>query len=227
MPSPDRATRAPRGGSWPWRAGVAALALAAGGAWLVHDGTTGRDGPPLPPAPAAAAPTAAPAPTAKPSPTPPARPPLPASVPTRIRIPSIKVDAPVTGLGLTSTRQLSTPPMDQRNLTGWYRDGAAPGAAGNALVVGHADGRTGPAVFYRLGLLRPGDTVEVTRKDRRTAVFTVDSVRVFPKQDFPDALVYGPTDRAELRLITCGGKFDRHTGYAANTVVFAHLTGAR
>ncbi|MER7667609.1 class F sortase [Kitasatospora sp. NPDC096128] len=227
MPSPDRATRAPRGGSGPWRAGVAALALAASGAWLVHDGTTGRAGPPLPPAPATAAPTAAPTPTAKPSPTPPAHPPLPASVPTRIRIPSIKVDAPVTGLELTPARQLSTPPMDQRNLTGWYRDGTAPGAAGNALVVGHADGRTGPAVFYRLGLLRPGDTVEVTRKDRRTAVFTVDVVRVFPKQDFPDALVYGPTERAELRLITCGGKFDRHTGYAANTVVFAHLTGAR
>ncbi|MBD0694000.1 class F sortase, partial [Streptomyces sp. CBMA123] len=173
-------------------------------------------------------PAAAPSPVAEPSPTPPpARPPLPASAPTRIRIPAIKVDAPVTGLGLTAARQLNTPPMEQRNLAGWYRDGATPGAAGNALVVGHADSHTGPAVFYRLGLLRPGDTVEVTRKDRRTAVFTVDEVRVFPKRDFPDALVYGPTERAELRLITCGGKFDRRTGYEANTVVFAHLTDAR
>ncbi|MFJ7243554.1 class F sortase [Kitasatospora sp. NPDC098652] len=230
MPSPDRATRAPRGGSGPWRAGVAALALAACGAWLVHDGSTGRNGPPLPPAPAAvpAAPApAAPSATARPSPGPPAHPPLPPSVPTRVRIPSIKVDAPVTGLGLTAAQQLNTPPMDQRNLAGWYRDGTTPGAAGNALVVGHADNHTGPAVFYRLGLLRPGDIVEVARKDRRTAVFTVDEVRVFPKQGFPDALVYGPTERAELRLITCGGKFDRRTGYEANTVVFAHLTGVR
>ncbi|MFI9363331.1 class F sortase [Kitasatospora sp. NPDC053057] len=227
MPSPDRPTRAPRGGPGPWRAGVAALALAASGAWLVHDGTTGRNGPPLPPAPADSQ-TAGPSPTAKPAPTPkPAFPPLSASVPTRIRIPSIKVDAPVAGLGLTAARQLNTPPMDQRNLAGWYRDGTSPGAAGNALVVGHADNHTGPAVFYRLGLLRPGDTVEVTRKDRRTAVFTVDSVRVFPKRDFPDALVYGATERAELRMITCGGKFDRKTGYESNTVVFAHLSGVR
>ncbi|MFH9349714.1 class F sortase [Kitasatospora sp. NPDC017646] len=124
-------------------------------------------------------------------------------------------------------RRLDTPPVDQRNLTGWYRDGTAPGAAGNAVVIGHADTRSGPAVFYRLGLLRVGDTVEVTRKDRRAAVFTVDPVRVFPKRDFPDALVYGATERAELRLITCGGKFDRKTGYGSNTVVFAHLSGAR
>ncbi|MFJ8472458.1 class F sortase [Kitasatospora sp. NPDC094011] len=225
MPSPDRPTRAPRGGSGPWRAGVAALALAACGAWLVHDGSTGRTGPPLPPAPSAAAATG-PTPAAATSAAP-ARPPLPASVPTRIRIPAIKVDAPLTGLGLTAARQLNTPPMDQRNLVGWYRDGSTPGAAGNALLVGHADNHSGPAVFYRLGLLRPGDTVEVTRRDRRTAVFTVDQARVFPKRDFPDALVYGATEQAELRLITCGGKFDRRTGYESNTVVFAHLSAVR
>ncbi len=99
--------------------------------------------------------------------------------------------------------------------------------AGETGAVGHADTRSGPAVFYRLGLLRVGDTVEVGRKDRRVAVFTVDSVRVTPKRDFPDALVYGPTERAELRLITCGGKFDRKTGYESNTVVFAHLPKTR
>ncbi|MFJ8623114.1 class F sortase [Kitasatospora sp. NPDC093550] len=234
MPNPDRPARAPRGGPGPalWRAGVAALVLAACGTWLVHDGAAGRHGPPLPPAPStpAGSPAAGAAPATAPTPPPvPAAPPLPASVPTRIRIPAIKVDAPVTGLGLTAAQQLATPPMEQRNLTGWYRDGAAPGAGGNAIVVGHADNRSGPAVFYRLGLLRPGDTVEVVRKDRHTAVFTVDSVRVFPKQDFPDTLVYGggSADRAELRLITCGGKFDRKTGYESNTVVFAHLSASR
>ncbi|RKT19583.1 sortase family protein [Streptomyces sp. 1114.5] len=235
MPSPDRPHRAPRGGPLPWRAGVAALALAMCGVWLVHDGAAGRHGPPLPPAPSVAAgspaaATSVTAPAAAPTPPPvPAAPPMPASAPTRIRIPSIQVDAPVTGLGLTAARQLATPPMDQRNLTGWYRDGTAPGAAGNAIVVGHADNRSGPAVFYRLGLLRPGDPIEVARKDRHTAVFTVDSVRVFPKADFPDALVYEARipDRAELRLITCGGKFDRKTGYESNTVVFAHLSSAR
>ncbi|MFI6154402.1 class F sortase [Kitasatospora sp. NPDC051170] len=240
MPSPDRPARAPRTGPGrpPWAAGALALVLAAGGGWLVLHGSADRAGPPLPPpAPPSATPspvrttTASTSPAPSPSPTPvlpPAFPPLGASAPTRIRIPAIKVDAPVTGLGLTAAHQVATPPMDQRNLTGWYRDGASPGAAGTAIVVGHADNRSGPAVFYRLGLLRPGDTVEVTRKDKRTAVFTIDSVKVFPKKDFPDALVYGATaDRAELRMITCGGRFDRGTGYEANTVVFAHLSSVR
>ncbi|MFJ9692319.1 class F sortase [Kitasatospora sp. NPDC101183] len=231
MPRPDRPARAPRVGPGRWTAGALALALAAGGGWLVLHGTADRTGPPLPaPAPVpSVTPSAAPTPTPAPAPSlPPSFPPLAASVPTRIRIPAIKVDAPVTGLGLTPAHQIATPPMDQRNLTGWYRDGPAPGAAGAALVVGHADNRSGPAVFYRLGLLRPGDTVEVARKDRRTAVFTVDAVRVFPKQDFPDTLVYGgvPT-RSDLRLITCGGRFDRRTGYESNTVVFAHLSATR
>ncbi|MFH8384255.1 class F sortase [Kitasatospora sp. NPDC018058] len=231
MPSPDRPTRAPRGGPSPLTAGVTALALAAVGFWLVHDGSADRHGPPLPPAPpVAAVPSraAAASPVATPTPPVPVHPPLAASAPTRIRIPAIKVDAPVTGLGLDASRQLNTPPMEQRNLAGWYRDGAAPGAAGNAIMVGHADNRSGPAVFYRLGLLRPGGTVEVVRKDRRTAVFTVDSVRVFPKKDFPDAQVYGGAgDRAELRVITCGGRFDPRTGYESNTVVFAHLSSVR
>lgn len=82
-------------------------------------------------------------------------------------------------------------------------------------------------MFFRLGLLRPGDNIEVLRKDRRKAIFTVDAVRSYPKDDFPDALVYGPTDAAELRVITCGGHYDKHTGYAANVVVFAHLTATR
>ncbi|MER5640469.1 class F sortase [Kitasatospora sp. NPDC002227] len=216
MPSPDRPVRAARRR---WRAGVLAVLLAAGGGWLVLDGSTGRAGPPLAPEPSAHR-SDVPSPVASATP-------LPVSVPTRIRIPAIKVDAPMNGLGLNASRRLDTPPLEQRNLAGWYRDGATPGAAGNAIVVGHADNRSGPAVFYRLGLLRPGDTVQVARKDGRTAVFTVDSVRVLPKKDFPDAQVYGATDRAELRIITCGGRFDRRTGYESNTVVFAHLTSAR
>ncbi|MEU6232592.1 class F sortase [Kitasatospora sp. NPDC047058] len=207
----------------------------AAGAWLVQDGSTEGGGPPLPPeytagGPAPAATAAGPPSPAPATPTPPPAPvhaPLPASAPTRIRIPSIKVDAPVTGLGLDATGHLASPPMDQRNLAGWYRDGVTPGERGNALAVGHADNRTGPAVFYRLGLLRRGDTVEVVRKDRRTAVFSIDDVRVFAKKDFPDTLVYGDTDRAELRVITCGGKFDQRTGYESNTVVFAHLSSVR
>ncbi|WP_280663858.1 MULTISPECIES: class F sortase [unclassified Kitasatospora] len=152
---------------------------------------------------------------------------MPPSEPVRIKIPSIRVDAPITGLGLDSDHHLSTPPVAVKNLVGWYRDGASPGAPGNAIAIGHVDTMTGPAVFYLLGLLHPGDLIEVTRRDHHTAVFTIDAVRVYLKSAFPDATVYGPAPRPELHLITCGGGYDKHTGYRSNTVVSAHLTVSR
>ncbi|GLW67711.1 hypothetical protein Kpho02_00100 [Kitasatospora phosalacinea] len=211
------------------RFGTAVVALLCG-AWLVDDGLTTSQPPPPPPAPA---PSAAPARTAPaqaaPSParTPTTAPGVPAlgpSDPTRLRIPSISVDAAFTPLGLEADGTLSTPPLGRPNLVGWYRDAPAPGADGTAVVVGHVDDRHGPGVLYRLGLLRPGLTITVTRQDRRTATFTVDAVRSYPKSAFPAAEVYAPTGRAELRVITCGGHYDRRTGYDSNTVVYAHLT---
>jgi sortase family protein len=154
-------------------------------------------------------------------------PPLPSSPPTRIRIPAIRVDAPMDGLDRGPDNRLNSPPVDNKNLVGWYRGGVTPGARGNAVTVGHADTHTGPAVFFKLGLLRIGDRIEVLRRDRSKAVFTIDAVRSYAKDDFPDDVVYGPTNAAELRVITCGGQYDKHTGYAANVVVFAHLTGTR
>jgi hypothetical protein len=154
-------------------------------------------------------------------------PPLPPSPPTRIRIPAIRVDAPMDGLDKGSDNRLNTPPVNNRNVVGWYRGGVAPGSQGNAVTVGHADTRTGPAVFFKLGLLRVGDRIEVVRRDRHKAIFTIDAVRSYAKDAFPDDVVYGPTKAAELRVITCGGRYDKHTGYAANVVVFAHLTGTR
>ncbi|MFJ1751828.1 class F sortase [Kitasatospora sp. NPDC088134] len=212
-------------GAGPLRAGAAAVALLCG-AWLVHDGLTTAQ-PPSPPPPSAtyapptAAPTGAAAPTA-PSAAP-AAPALAPSEPRRLRIPSIAVDASFVPLGLDEHGALGTPPIGRPDLVGWYRDAPTPGADGTAVVVGHVDDRHGPGVLYRLGLLRPGLTITVTRQDRRTATFTVDAVRSYPKSAFP-AEVYAPTGRAELRVITCGGHYDRRTGYDSNTVVYAHLT---
>jgi len=240
MPRPDlpavrgarRRPGASRKGPGRLTAGAVAVALVTG-VWLVHDGAA-ETGPPQPPASASASdagpqPVADPTPGARPSVEPdrPAPAPLSPSVPTRIRIPAIKVDAPVTGLGLDSARHLATPPMENRNLVGWYRDGAAPGSRGAAIAVGHVDNRSGPTVFYRLGLLRRGDRIEVLRKDRRTAVFTIDSVQTYPKNNFPDAVVYAASERPELRIITCGGHYDKHSGYESNVVVFSHLTATR
>ncbi|MFH8368155.1 class F sortase [Streptomyces sp. NPDC018031] len=166
-------------------------------------------------------------PAADPRPVAPAHPPLPHSPATAIAIPALALEAPVTGLGLDGHGRLRTPPVDEARLAGWYRGGPAPGERGTAVIVGHRDTRTGPAVFLNLDDLRRGDLIEVAREDRRTAVFTVDAVRTFDKADFPDARVYGARGRSELRLLTCGGDFDHRSGYAANIVVFAHLTEAR
>ncbi|MEY2233821.1 sortase, partial [Streptomyces sp. BF23-30] len=83
----------------------------------------------------------------------------------------------------------------------------------------------GPGVFYDLGALRRGASIEIPRADGSTAVFTVHAVEVYDAKAFPDTRVYGPSARAELRVITCGGGFSPRTGYRGNVVVFAHLTG--
>ncbi|MET9889802.1 class F sortase [Streptomyces sp. NPDC006465] len=153
--------------------------------------------------------------------------PLPRSRATSLRIPFLGIEAPVIGLGLDRERRLAAPPGDDPKLVGWYTDGPTPGERGTAVVVGHRDTRTGPAVFLGLERTRPGGRVEARRVDGRTAVYTVDAVRTYAKAHFPDTEVYGDRGRPELRLITCGGSFDRKTGYAANVVVFAHLTGVR
>lgn len=156
-----------------------------------------------------------------------AAPALPPSPPDRIRIPAIGVDAPLMGLGLTGTGSLDVPPADRKNLAGWYESGTTPGERGTAIVAGHVDNADGPAVFYSLGALRKGSTIAVDRRDGRTAVFTVDAVEVYDAEDFPDAKVYGPAPRPELRVITCGGGYSRTTGYRGNVVVYAHLTAVR
>ncbi|WP_261994136.1 class F sortase [Streptomyces sp. t39] len=152
---------------------------------------------------------------------------LPPSPAKRLVIPKLTIASPVTLLGLDDRGVLTAPPVDDPKLVGWYGLGPAPGEAGTAVAVGHRDTRTGPAVFLNLSTLKPGDKVDVVREDRRTAVFTVDKVRTFTKEKFPDKQVYGSTGRPELRLLTCGGTFDKKRGYSANVVVFAHLTDVR
>ncbi|SBT41067.1 class F sortase [Micromonospora auratinigra] len=150
---------------------------------------------------------------------------LPRSEPVRITIPRIGVDADLVPIATDGRGSLEVPPLDHPELAGWYRPGPSPGEAGNAVVVGHVDSQRGPAVFFELGRLRPGDTVRVTRADGRTAAFTVDGVGAYPKSRFPTERVYGAGADARLRLITCGGRFDPRTGnYPDNIVVFATAT---
>ncbi|KJK55097.1 class F sortase [Saccharothrix sp. ST-888] len=181
-------------------------------------------------APSAAVPSAAAASPAAKAPAAPgnAVPPLARSKPTRIRIPQLAVEAPFTELGLDAAGTLEVPRPDDPNLVGWFRGGPTPGERGPALLAGHVDTAKGPAVFLMLRTLAPGSTVEITRADGTVAVFAVDAVKTFPKNGFPDNEVYADTPDAQLRLITCGGSYDRKLkDYTENIVVFAHLQSSR
>ncbi|GCB43364.1 class F sortase [Streptomyces sp. NL15-2K] len=149
---------------------------------------------------------------------------LPRARPLRLIIPKISVDAPFTPLNIGRSGQLEAPPADDVNLVGWHAEGATPGERGTAIIAGHVDTATSPAVFAELGELEAGDTFRVTRADRRTARFVVDSVETFDKKHFPDRRVYADTPRAQVRLITCAGDYDHSAkDYTENLVVFAHL----
>ncbi|MEV6566595.1 class F sortase [Streptomyces kronopolitis] len=153
---------------------------------------------------------------------------LPRSVPKRVSIPNIAVDAPFTELTLGPTGQLNAPPPGDRNLVGWYKDGASPGERGSAIIAGHVDTKTGPAVFLQLESLKPGALINITREDGVIATFKVDSVETFSKSNFPNDRVYADAPTAQLRVITCGGAYDRKVrDYVDNIVVFAHLSSYR
>lgn len=153
--------------------------------------------------------------------------PLAPADPVRLLIPAIGVNAPMTRLELNEEGALRPPPATAPALAGWYGDGATPGENGTAVTAGHVDTPAGRGVFYRLGALGKGDTINVVRKDRRTAVFTVDGVEVHDKDDFPDERVYGDSGRPELRVITCGGDRSAKGGYEGNVVVYATLTAVK
>ncbi|NKZ05760.1 class F sortase [Actinomadura latina] len=198
----------------PW---TPAVILLAAGLTFMGLGLHGSGGPPQPPAWAAAT-----------RPVDHRVPVLPRSVPVRVGVPSIGVRAPLIGLGLDAGGSVQVPSAGRPDEAGWYERGPAPGERGAAVLLGHVDSKKGAAVFYDLGRLRPGDRVEVTRADGRTAGFTVESVERVAKDRFPTSRVYGPLDYAGLRLVTCGGAFDwRHRSYRDNIIVYAALTSVQ
>lgn len=144
------------------------------------------------------------------------------SRPVRVRIARIGVRADVVTLRMGRDGVLAGPRTGK--VAGWWRGSPTPGQRGAAVIDGHVDWTDGPAVFYRLGELRPGDEVQVTRADHRVVTFTVHAIRQYLKDSFPSDVVYGPTGGAQLRLVTCGGPFS-NGHYQDNVVVFAHLTG--
>jgi hypothetical protein len=146
--------------------------------------------------------------------------------PTRVVLPAIGVDAAVASVGVGTDGMMEVPAEGPGyDLAAWYRHSVSPGRRGPSVIIGHVDSRdAGPAVFFDLGRLRPGDQASVIRADDVRVVFEVYAVRTVAKDDFPTEAVYGGTPGPELRLITCGGDFDRSAGsYRANVVIFARL----
>ncbi|GAA0284211.1 class F sortase [Streptomyces polychromogenes] len=158
-----------------------------------------------------------------------ARAPLTAAMPARVDVPSMGVQAPVIARGLDRQGAVEPPPYELPGTVGWWGAGPAPGAAGAALMVGHVDTKSKPAVFFGLGSVKPGEKIRVARADGTVAEFTVEDVRVYERAGFDPHKAFGPRveGRAELRLVTCGGTYDKAAGqYSANVVVSAYLTGA-
>ena len=144
------------------------------------------------------------------------------SAPTLISIPSIGVTSQFIKLGLDKAGALQVPTTG--NVAGWYTGAPSPGELGPAIIVGHVDMGGKPGVFFRLKELRKGDRIAILRTDRKTVNFQVTETATFAKASFPTSRIYGDINYAGLRLITCGGKFDRKIGhYLSNVVVFAKM----
>lgn len=146
-----------------------------------------------------------------------------ASAPTGIEIPSIGVSShTVVDLGIAADGTITVPGTADE--VGFYTGGPTPGQLGPAVLAAHVDSTKGPGVFYRLGAVKPGATISVSRADGTTTTFVVDKVASYPKDQFPTEEVYrGAFDQSEIRLVTCGGTFDKVKHYLDNVVVFGHL----
>jgi LPXTG-site transpeptidase (sortase) family protein len=194
-------------------ASVAAVTLAVGLAGCGESGPGPNDGPNLT------------APTVTGGPVTPAAP-MAASPPTQLRIDSINASSSLVALGLNKDQTIEVPPVSTPLQASWYKLGPTPGAAGPAVILGHVNGDGQEGIFAKLNQLKPGDQIKVTRQDGTTAVFTVTKLQQVAKNAFPTVAVYGDTTDAELRLVTCGGGFDRsRRSYVDSIIAFATLTG--
>jgi len=153
-----------------------------------------------------------------------AGPALKSSRPVRLQIPSAAVNAAVTAVGETADGGIQVPPFSRSHQAAWYRNSIMPGSRGSAVIVGHYDDDKGGAVFYKVNAIRRHDPIRVVRADGTVATFTVDAMEQVDKALFPSRRVFGDVGYAGLRLITCGGEFNRVTRhFRDNVIVYAHL----
>ncbi len=139
----------------------------------------------------------------------------------RVIIQAVEIDAVLMEVGLLEEGVAEVPPFGK---AAWYKLGPAPGANGPAVLLGHVDSKKGPDVFYRLRDVKPGDMVFVYGEDGDVAIFSVDGKEQVLKTDLPTERIWNGSQQPLIRLITCGGEFDRSTGhYLSNLIVYGHL----
>lgn len=215
---------------------VTSLVAVVTGILLVLVGACGTDQPPAPPRSDATQAAAPQAPAVRSTPGSESPSPatsteshvagLPRSEPTTLSIPSIDVRSDLIDLGLQKNQEMEVPRGADYDRAGWFTESPTPGEIGPTVIAGHVDGDDGPSVFYRLGALKDGDEVTVTRADGKAATFRVYRAERYAKDDFPTERVYGNTAGPELRLITCSGGVGPDGHYLDNTVVYARLAPA-
>lgn len=221
-----------------WLATAGAVLGAGGAAAVLFAATAQQPSPPTvdrdtlagPTAPLATAPVTNRTPSSSPGstvPTPRKSAPvleLPPSDPKAISIPRLNAASQLEQLELDASGAMQVPRDPDK--AGWFTPSPSPGVTGSSVIAGHVTWNRRPAVFFRLAELRAGDQIRITREDGITAVFSVDRIGRFPKNQFPTDQVYGAADHAGLRLITCGGDYDASSNrYLDNIIVWAHLTG--
>ncbi|SDT07803.1 Sortase family protein [Actinopolymorpha singaporensis] len=146
--------------------------------------------------------------------------------PVRLDIGAIDVAAPLIAVGNAPDGTIGIPPENKPYLAAWYKYSAAPGEPGRTVIVGHLDSmfsRTYTAVFYRLGALKRGQKVSVRRADGIVVEYVIDGASLQSKANFPTGQIYGKSERSELRLITCGGTYDKATGWSGNVIIYGHM----
>jgi sortase (surface protein transpeptidase) len=149
---------------------------------------------------------------------------MPKSVPVSIRIPAIGASSSLVSLGLNPDRTVALPPVSTPMQASWFNGSPTPGQLGPSVIFGHVDGDKQLGIFFKLHELQPGDEIDVARQDGTTAKFAVTHLQEISKDQFPAQAVYGNTDDAELRLITCGGAFDaKDRNYLDNIIAYATL----
>ncbi|MER7858372.1 class F sortase [Amycolatopsis japonica] len=168
-----------------------------------------------PAAPAAAAPSESAPPVVKP---------YNGTRPTNVKIPKIGAESSLVTVAVGKDGKMSVPSAKNPMQAAWYRLSPVPGDVGPSILLGHVDGNKQPGIFYKLKDVNPGDEVLVERSDGKNLKFVVEKKDQVPKDQFPEEAVYGNTDKPQLRLITCGGVFDKEEhSYKDNIIVYANL----